>query len=80
MKLLRQEIAEGNFRPFDGPVYDQSGLLRIAPGEKLTPDSILHMDWLTDNVEGEIPALGRLVPEARELVKLQGVKEDEKEE
>lgn len=80
VKLLRQEIAEGNFRPFDGPVYDQSGLLRIAPGEKLTPDSILHMDWLTDNVEGEIPAIGRLVPEARELVKLQGVKEDEKEE
>ena len=38
------------------------------------------MDWLTDNVEGEIPAIDRLVPEARELVKLQGVKEAEKEE
>lgn len=78
--LLRQEIAEGRFRPLDGPVYDQNGVMRIAPGEMLTPDSILHMDWLTDNVEGEIPAIDRLVPEARELVKLQGVKEAEKEE
>ena len=80
VRLLRQEIADGHFRPFDGPVYDQSGVMRIAPGEQLTPDSILHMDWLADNVVGEIPAIDRLAPEALELHQLPGVKEDEKEE
>ena len=50
--LMREQIAAGSFRPFDGPVYDQSGALRIAEGELLTPEQILGMDWLADNVVG----------------------------
>ena len=77
VRLLRREIAEGNFRPFDGPVYDQSGALRIRDGELLTPLQILQMDWLVQNVDGEIPTIDRLTPQARELVKIQGVRKTE---
>ena len=77
VRLLRREIAEGNFRPFDGPVYDQSGALRIRDGELLTPPQILRMDWLVQNVDGEIPTIDRLTPQARELVKIQGVRKPE---
>ena len=30
------------------------------------------MDWLVENVDGEIPSIDRLTPPARELVKIQG--------
>ena len=74
VKFLRQEIVDGRFRPFDGPVYDQHGELRIQEGEVLTPPQILQMDWLVENVDGEIPTIDRLTPQAQELVKIQGVK------
>ena len=79
VRFLRQEIADGSFRPFDGPVYDQSGALRIHEGELLTPLQILQMDWLVQNVDGEIPSIDRLTPSAQELVKIQGVRREEPE-
>ena len=78
--LLRREIEDGSFRPFDGPIYDQEGKLRIAEGEVLTPLQILRMDWLVENVDGIIPAIEQLTPTAQELVKIQGVLKPEREE
>ncbi len=79
VKLLRRSIADGSFRPFDGPIYDQAGELRIAEGEILTPHQILMMDWLVENVDGHIPTIEQLTPPAQELVKIQGVLKEDKE-
>ena len=51
--MLREQIAAGMLRPFEGPVYDQRGLLRIVHKEIATPEEILYMDWLAENVAGE---------------------------
>ena len=77
IELLRKSIADGSFRPFDGPVFDQAGAERIHAGELLTPHQILMMDWLVENVDGEIPESKKLTPTAQELVKIQGVKKEE---
>ena len=79
VRFLRQSIADGSFRPFDGPIYDQAGQLRIAEGEILTPHQILMMDWLVENVDGQIPTIEQLTPPAQELVKIQGVLKEDKE-
>ncbi|MBQ6927674.1 MAG: BMP family ABC transporter substrate-binding protein [Oscillospiraceae bacterium] len=79
VRLLRESIMAGTFRPFDGPIYDQKGELRIAEGELLNPHQILVMDWLVENVDGEIPKIEQLTPPAQELVKIQGVLKDEGE-
>jgi len=79
VRLLRESVISGAFQPFDGPVYDQNGEMRIAEGEKLTPHQILMMDWLVENVDGEIPKIEQLVPKAQELVKIQGVLKQENE-
>ena len=79
VELLRKCIADGSFRPFDGLVYDQAGNLRIGEGEVLSPHQILMMDWLVENVDGEIPKLEQLTPTAQELVKIQGVLKPETE-
>ena len=74
---LRKGIADGSFPLFNGPICDQSGRRRIEEGEILTPLQILHMDWLVDNVDGEIPAIDQLTPPAQELVKIQGVRKED---
>ena len=79
VRFLKESIADGSFRPFDGPIYDQAGQLRIAEGEILTPHQILMMDWLVENVDGEIPKREQLTPPAQELVKIQGVLKEDKE-
>ena len=79
VRFLKESIADGSFRPFDGPIYDQAGELRIAEGEILTPHQILMMDWLVENVDGQIPKREQLTPPAQELVKIQGVLKEDKE-
>lgn len=79
VSLLRRCIVDGSLSPFDGPVYDQAGEPRIAEGEILTPHQILMMDWLVENVDGEIPKIERLTPTAQELVKIQGVLKEDSE-
>jgi hypothetical protein len=50
----------------------------------LSPDEIMSMDWLCDNVDGCIPGYDQLMPQSRELVRLLGIYRDsippEKEE
>jgi len=43
------------FDPFTGPIKDQSGKLRIKPGERATHDMLWTIDWFVDNVVGNIP-------------------------
>ena len=77
VNLLRTEIMDGRFRPFDGPICDQNGALRIPEGKILTPHEILQMDWLVENVDGEIPQIEQLTQPAQELVKIQGVRKEQ---
>ena len=41
-----------------------------------TPDQILHMDWLVENVIGTIPSFEELQPQSQELVRELGIYRD----
>lgn len=73
VKLLQDGIVKESFHPFAGPIYDQSGKLRIEKDELLSPGQILRMGWLVENVVGALPDPAQLTPEAQALVKIQGV-------
>lgn len=51
----RQDIIDGKLDPFAGPIYDQSGALKIKQGEKATDDMLLSIDWFVKGVQGTIP-------------------------
>jgi len=51
---MREAIVQGLMHPFVGPVYDQTGALRYAEGEKPTDAELLSMDWFVNNVVGKI--------------------------
>jgi basic membrane lipoprotein Med (substrate-binding protein (PBP1-ABC) superfamily) len=74
VKLLVRSIESGAFMPFAGLLTDQNGNVRCREGEELSPADIIAMDWLADNVIGEVPELDKLRAEAYDLVELQGVK------
>ncbi len=48
----RAAIISGKFYEFQGPLYDQSGKLRVPAGKKLSLGDILSMNWLVKGVEG----------------------------
>ena len=45
-------IKKGSFYEFQGPIYDQSGKLRVPKGKKLSLGDILAMNWLVKGVVG----------------------------
>jgi basic membrane protein A len=47
-----QQIESGSFYEFAGPLYDQSGKLRIAKGKRMTVTDLYGMSWLVKGVIG----------------------------
>ena len=73
VEILRRDIINGNFNPFDGELRSQEGTIRRAGDAALTSMDVIKMDWLNENIIGEIPKIDTLVEEAKATVKLSGV-------
>ncbi len=72
-ELLRRDIIDGTVDPFCAEIVDQNGLLRCDGKTALSPEEIMRMDWLCDNVDGAIPEFDELLPYSQGLVRLLGV-------
>ena len=71
--LLHERIRAGAFLPFVGPILDQDGSVRVEADMALTPQEIIRMDYLAQNVIGRIPEIDELTDVAKVIVSLQGV-------
>jgi basic membrane protein A len=47
-----QQIENGSFYEFAGPLYDQSGKLRVPKGKRMTVTDLYGMSWLVKGVIG----------------------------
>lgn len=75
-ELLRKNICDGTLDPFRRSIRDQDGTVR-SDGERLFDvESLLHMNWLCENVEGSIPAFDQVLPSAQSLVRELGIYRD----
>lgn len=72
-RLLRGAIQSGNFHPFDGVLKSQDGLVHGSEEDVSTPEEITTMDWLAENVVGELPAYRQLSQEGKATVDIVGV-------
>lgn len=75
IEFLKSSIRSGAFRPFDGVIYAQNDLVIGEEGRSLSPDEIIRMGWLCNNIIGEIPDIDQFKPEAQPMIRLQGVRE-----
>ncbi len=72
--LLKKVISSGEYSPFHGILYSQTGIVQSDPDRTLTPEEIVTMDWLAENVIGSIPKNWELKEQAKSVISQQGVK------
>ena len=72
-KVLKNGIISEYIDPFLCAIRAQDGTV-VSDGSRLfTPEEIMRMDWLCDNVEGSIPDFDSLLPQSQDLVRLLGI-------
>ena len=78
-KMLREGLRRGMIDPFCRKITAQDGTLKNDGSRGLTPEELLHMDWLCENVRGTIPTLEEILPMSQGVVKLLGIHPEERE-
>jgi hypothetical protein len=74
--LLSEGLRNGSIDPFRRRLVSQDGTLRSDGSRKLTPEELLRMDWLCDNVIGQIPPFEEILPASQRMVRELGVYRD----
>ena len=75
--VIKQQIIDNEFTPFQDEIKSQGGIIKNENGYRMSPEEIMKMNWLVENVEGEIPEIDDLREEAKSIVSLKGVSETE---
>lgn len=73
--IIKGLIMDNKFKPFQGAITSTDGKQKNDNGEDMTPEDIMRMNWLVDNIVGEIPEIDELKDEAKNIVSLKGVAE-----
>ena len=74
--LLKANIAAGQLDPFFRRIVAQDGTLKNDGTQHFTPEEVLHMDWLCDNVIGSIPPFEEILPISQKMVRQLGIYRD----
>lgn len=75
-QVLREGLKDGSIDPFRRPIVDQQGNIRNDGNDTLSPDELLYMDWLCDNVIGQIPEFDEVEPFAQPMLRELGIHRD----
>lgn len=51
----KQAIIDGKLHPFQGPVKDQSGAVKVAAGKVMPVKDMMSINWYVQGVEGSVP-------------------------
>jgi len=82
--MLRQGMHHNILDPFFRRIVTQDGTMINDGTHRFTPNEVLHMDWLCENVDGVIPPFDEVLPFAQPMLRELGVYKDsippEKEE
>ena len=73
---LKEDLCDGSMVPFFGEIYSQSGELMNKEHQRMNPIDIMNMDYLVENVIGEIPTRNDVIDDAKEVVELKGVEDN----
>ena len=72
--LLKDTICRGEFNPFSGTLYSQNGIVEGSGDyHNLSPEEIVKMDWLAENIIGTIPDVTELAEQAIPTLSQQGL-------
>ncbi len=72
-KLLQKGIEDGVIDPFLRRIVAQDGTVKNDGSHRFTPEQLLHMDWLCENIIGELPSYEDILPVSRRMVEELGI-------
>ena len=68
VNYLRNQIKDGSIHVFSGRINSQTGPVTTEDNAVLTPKDIISIDWLLNNIVGEIPKTEDLTGYAKEIL------------
>ena len=74
--ILENGLINRTLDPFARKIIAQDGTVKNDGSATFTPDELLHMDWLCDNVLGSIPTFDEVLPMSQSLVRELGIYRD----
>ena len=75
--LLQKGLTDSVIHPFRRRIVAQDGTVKNDGSHNFTPEQLLHMDWLCENVIGEIPPLEDILPISQNMVRELGIYRDQ---
>ena len=75
--MLRDSLQKGSLDIFHRRITAQDGTLKNDGTVHFSPDELLRMDWLCENVDGCIPLFDDILPFAQPMVRELGVYRDQ---
>ena len=75
-ELLQKGLEDGAIDPFLRRIKAQDGTLKNDGTHRFSPEELLHMDWLCENVIGDIPPYEEILPVSRNMVRELGIYRD----
>ena len=74
--ILREGLESGRIDPFLRRIVAQDGTVKNDGSRPFSPEEILHMDWLCENVIGSIPPFEEIIHVSQGLVRELGIYRD----
>ncbi len=74
--ILARGLRAGTIDPFLRKIVAQDGTVKNDGSRSLLPREVLHMDWLCDNIIGEIPEFDQILPVSQAMVRELGIYRD----
>ncbi len=75
--MLRYSLQKGTLDIFHRKILAQDGTVKNDGTVHFTPNELLRMDWLCDNIDGCIPKFDEILPFAQPMVRELGVYKDQ---
>lgn len=76
VSLLRRGLCTKTLDPFRRKIVAQDGTVKNDGSRNFAPEELLHMDWLCENVIGEIPSFDQILPMSQTIVRELGIYRD----
>ena len=74
--ILRKGFCTKTLDPFRRKIVAQDGTVKNDGTCTFTPEELLNMDWLCENITGEIPSFDQILPMSQSLVRELGLYRD----
>ena len=75
-KIFQRAMKDSSLDPFFRRIVAQDGTVKNDGSRTFTPNQLLHMDWLCDNIIGSIPTFDEILPVSQSMVRELGIYRD----